>query len=302
MHDAPDPLFVIVNPQSGSIDEKTVAEMRQALDHARIEYELAEVAPGSDVEDLARDAVARGFRRIVAGGGDGTLLAIANGIRDTGEECELALIPGGTANLVASALAIPADPDEALEVALRGDVMRLDLGECGGRCFVLGLGVGLAERMIAKTDERRKAQVGRIAYAWAALQDVGAKPQPYVLHLDGLRREVDAVAVVVANVGGITENVKFAPDAQPDDGLLDVCVLHRFDAEDALSLGVSTLAGKLQEEDAISYYPAREIRIEAQEALPVQMDGDETDLRTPLDMRVLPGALRLRVPSQRERR
>jgi diacylglycerol kinase (ATP) len=289
---------VILNPKSGSVDSGTKTDLRQTIEKAGVSHKILEMKEGVDGEKLAGQAIKQGARHLIASGGDGTVMAVMNAILKSGEDVLLSVSPGGTANLIAAALEIPTSVEESVQVALYGRECRIDVGKTGDRYFALGIGIGLAEKLVSGTDDAIKDRIGRLAYAWAALKNVGAKPGHFkLIPAQGDAQDIEAVGIVIANVGGIGDRLKFAPDAKIDDGLLDICVLHRLGFLDAARLAVKVMFGGLEDDRAVSYLQWPSVTVESQGHWPVQIDGEDGEFSTPLKAEAIRNALRLTVPS-----
>ena len=299
------PLIVIINPKSGDGDDDFRADIEKAFKENGATYEIRETKPDLSGEELAQQALKEGARDIVACGGDGTIMSVVNGIAraqaESGEgDCTLSIVPGGTANLVATALQIPIDIEESVACAAgkKSEERTIDLGRCEQYYFVLGVGVGLTERVISKTSSKEKEKLGKLAYVKSMLGDLGARPHQIKFKLDERSsRRSRGVAIVVANAGTIGGKLDFAPRAKMDDGVLDLCILHSFGFRDLLRIIWHSLTGKLDKERSVSFYQARRIEIETDPPQRVQVDGElEEDLKLPLVAEVVPQALRVRVP------
>lgn len=293
-------LIVILNPKSGSSGPDFRAQIEAALQKRSAAYEIRETQPELGAGEIARAAIQEGATHIAAAGGDGTIMSAVNGLGREGT-AKLSIIPGGTANLLATALSIPADPDQAIEIALNGEERLLDLGECGDKLFALGLGLGLTERLVSQASAEEKEKLGRLAYLKAMLQELGAKPNRFEFQLDENEPQLAAgVAAVVANAGDIGGGLHFAPDAKMDDGLLDLCILHRFYWRDFVRLLWRGLRGDMKRDRVVSFYQAKKIRIESRPPLDLQIDGEVVDMHTPLEAKVRPHGLRMTVPREAE--
>ena len=288
------PLAVIFNPRSGSVDKETKSDLRESLEQSGRQFQMYIVEEGMDAETLALESIKAGSKQLLASGGDGTVMAVINAILKSGEDVVLSLSPGGTANLIAAALEIPSDVDEALKIALNGSEKRVDVGKCGDKYFALGVGVGLAEKLVSGTDEETKDKLGRIAYALAALKEMGTPARAYHLVGPGGPRTVHGVGIAVVNVGGIGGRIRFAPEGKVDDGLLDVCVLRRLGIWDAIRLASKALLGGLEDDRAVDYYQWPGVQI-ATEGLFLQIDGESVEDLTPVEITVIPEAVRVTV-------
>lgn len=300
-------LIVIVNPTAGDGDDNFRDDIENALKKCGANYQIRETKPDLTGAELARRALDEGARDIVACGGDGTIMSVVNGIARAQAEggdsnCTLSIVPGGTANLVATALKIPIDIEESVACAAGQtcDEKTVDLGRCEQFYFVLGVGVGLTERVISKTSAKEKETIGKLAYVKSMLGDLGARPHHIKFKLDERSsKRGRGVAIVVANAGTIGGKLDFAPRAKMDDGLLDLCILHSFGLRDLLRIIWHSLTGQLQHDRSVSFYQAKRIEISTDPPLRVQVDGElEEDLTLPLVVEVVPNALRVRVPNE----
>jgi YegS/Rv2252/BmrU family lipid kinase len=300
-------LCVILNPRSGSAGDDFRQRVETALQNANAQYEILETTLEIGGKELACEAVKNGARHLVACGGDGTVMAVVNGIGQSGlvnaekePQITLSIVPGGTANLLAGALKIPSDVDDAIATALEGRDLALDLGTCGSTWFALGLGLGLTEKLVSQTSTVEKERLGKLAYAKAMLGEMGLKPHGFRLKLDDQPEQLRAgVGVVVANAGEIGGGFTFAPFARMDDGELDVCVLRRFYFRDVLRLAWRSILGTMPEDRAVDFYQARHVEITCDPPLDLQIDGEEVDKMIPLVADVVPHAILARVPAEK---
>ncbi len=254
---------------------------------------------------MAEQAVRTGVDLVVAAGGDGTVMAVVSGLAGTGTA--LAVVPQGTGNLLARNLDLIADPedlDEALGVAFGGHDRVIDVGEVGERCFAVMAGIGLDAAMMADAPERLKDSVGWPAYVVSALKNLRGERFRVELRIDGakpLRRRVRTV--LVANVGRLQAGLDLLPDAEPDDGMLDVAVV--------APRGVLEWAGLLtrvlrrdtsrtstgDRDRRLELLRGRRISVRTRTARRRQLDGDPIEDGASLEVSVRPGALRVRVPA-----
>ncbi|MGH7445895.1 MAG: diacylglycerol/lipid kinase family protein, partial [Longimicrobiales bacterium] len=224
--------FILVNPAAGQDD---IARLRREIGGAfaarGAAFDLCLTERPGHAEHLARSAAALGYRAVCVVGGDGTLAEAATGLAET--ETPLALIPRGTANQVALNLGIPVDVEAAVDVAVHGVPTAIDLGRIGGRSFALVAGAGLDAAVMATATRELKEKWGFGAYIYAAVKEVlNAAPVRFLITADGNRLEVDAVTVMVANVGELFPGflpIRFPlaprPTSSWTDGMLDVIVV-----------------------------------------------------------------------------
>jgi diacylglycerol kinase family enzyme len=286
---------VVVNPTK----HDDLVELRAAIcaamsDHGWSDPLWLETTVDDPGEGQARAAVAAGADLVLASGGDGTVTACAAGIAGSG--IPLAVLPAGTGNLLARNLGLPLDFDGALAVALTGTDLRIDVGTANGRPFVVMAGVGLDAKMLDSTSEPLKKRLGWAAYVVAALHHLRDRPVRVRLRADGgppLRRR--ASGVVVGNVGWLQGGVPLLPDAEPDDGLLDVLVLTARGWVGWLSLAADVLLRR-GPSGRIARLTVRELRIDLDREQLWQLDGEVIGRTRQLAVTVQAGTLLVRAP------
>ena len=135
----------------------------------------------------------------------------------------LAILPAGTANLLATNLGLPEDLEACVRIGLDGTRRGLDVGKVNGEHFGVMAGAGLDAMMIRATDAGLKDRVGRIAYVWTGAKSVQLDPVEMAIDVDGGRWfEGEASCVLVGNVGDVFGGLSVFRDAVPDDGFLDL--------------------------------------------------------------------------------
>ncbi len=210
--------------KQGYGDRFKAAVSAAAADHGWAAPVWLETTPADPGTAQARQAVAAGADLVIACGGDGTVTACAEGVAGTG--VPLGIIPNGTGNLLARNLGLPLDLRRAADVALTGQVRRVDAGTANGRMFIVMAGIGLDARMLTDTSEPLKKKLGWAAYAISVLRHLGDKPVRIRLTADGGPAvSTLASAVIAGNVGWLHAGIPLLPDAEPDDGKLDAAVI-----------------------------------------------------------------------------
>lgn len=194
-----------------------------------------ETEPDDPGTGMAREAIDRGCAVVIAVGGDGTIRAVAEGLRGTG--LPMALCPQGTGNLLARNLHLTLDNlAESVEAAFHGVDRPIDLGVArwvrpGGKqeehCFVVMAGLGLDAQIMSNTDEDLKKKIGIAAYAKAGVEAVAKNHRMRLTYqLDDQRpHKAKLHTVIVGNCGSLNNNILLLPDAAVDDGVLDVVAI-----------------------------------------------------------------------------
>ncbi len=240
------------------------------------------------------EAVEQGAEVVFACGGDGTVMACAGTL--AGTDVALAVLPSGTGNLLATNLALPSRVADGVRVAIAGARRRIDLGSCGNTYFTVMAGMGFDAQMIDGTSERLKKHIGWPAYVIAGVRHLRRRPMRVRIRLDGgkpLRRR--ARTVLVGNVGKLQGGIPLLPDAQPDDGWLDVAVLtpHTLGHWLAMAWGVLRRRRAVRRMET---FRARHVEVYSNRAQPRELDGDLIEPARSLDVTIRPAALWLCVP------
>ena len=298
--------FIILNPMAG---QEEPARLRRLIGGAfaarKAPFDLAETERAGHATELAREAADLGYRAVCVVGGDGTLAEAATGL--AGSATPLALIPRGTANQVAHNLRIPANLEEAVEVAVAGEPSPVDLGRIGDRVFALVAGAGLDAAVMASATRGMKERWGFGAYVFAAVKEaLTAQPVDFRITADGRTLEVRAVSVMLANVGELFAH--FLPFPVPlgprprsswQDGLFDVVVVAPRNVIDVPGMVWKALGKQFQgDDDRLLHFQAKEVVIEADPPIAVQIDGDPAGV-TPMSATAQESGVRIIAPALR---
>src|SRR5262245_215428 len=186
-----------------------------------------EVKKSAQASSKIRKAVKAGADLVIVWGGDGMVRAAIDALVAAGAGGgALAIAPAGTANSLATNLGIPRNMKAVVDIALRGPRRRIDVAKMNGEHFAVMAGAGFDAMMIGAANARLKAKLGRAAYFWTGLKNLGASPTETRVDVDGRTWfRGPATCVLVGNVGTLMAGVRAFPNARPDDGLLDVGVV-----------------------------------------------------------------------------
>ncbi len=183
-----------------------------------------ETTPDDPGQGQAKAAAKAGVDVVIAAGGDGTVTACASGL--AGSDVPMAIIPSGTGNLLARNLQLPSDPEDALRIALAGTDHQIDVGLANAIPFVAMAGLGLDAEMLSSTSESAKRKFGFAAYVVSVLRHLRDRPiRATITAGNGRPERLRTSGIIVGNVGWLHAGLPLFPDAEPDDGILDVVVL-----------------------------------------------------------------------------
>jgi diacylglycerol kinase (ATP) len=261
-----------------------------------VEWDISLTKARGDAERFARQAAAEGADIVAAYGGDGTVMEVAQGL--LGSSVPLAILPGGSANLMSVELGIPKELEKAAQITVDPESLTrlVDVGLAGDIYFLLRIGTGFAARKVAYADRNLKNRFGVLAYSVAAVKSIkDTKSAHYRITLDGKVVETDGVTCLVDNAGNMgIQGFQPAKEIRVDDGLLDVLLLGSKGLGYLVSSGAALLDAS-KSELLIEHWQARHILIEVDPPQPAQVDGEMVG-DTPISAEVLPGALKVIVP------
>jgi len=214
----------ILNPHAGN--RKKREDLVDLIDHymspSGYTYEFAYTVEAGDATRISREAVNEGFNIIVAVGGDGTVNEVANGLIHSNGQ--LGIIPRGSGNGVARSLNIPLTVRQCLEFLFNPRITTIDVGKVNHRHFVGVSGIGF-DALIGKKFQNFGVR-GPIPYFFISLNEfLKYKPQKYFLEIEGKKFEKEALVIAFANTKQYGNGAIIAPDADPKDGYLDVCIV-----------------------------------------------------------------------------
>ncbi len=289
---------IIVNPSSGKGSAlKKALEARNMLREAGVGTELLKTLYPGHARQLAGE-LAASVDVFMSVGGDGTLSETANGVIDSGSSTPIAIVPAGTANVLAKELALPKDLGDQVMLAVEGRVLRLDMGCIGGRYFAMCVGAGLDAAVVAAVSRKRSGRgLSMWHYVVPTVREARRYRHPLLrVRLDGAMVDASATFVVVGNIGSYGGVFRLFRDASPRDGLLDVCCFHGKRLTDFMRYAWVAWRDTLSDLGDVIFFRGKRITLEADEDVPVQIDGDPGG-KLPLTLTVLPMALSICVPA-----
>lgn len=290
--------LVIINPAAARTRAVSVAAVAAAIRSGGWEAEVLATGGPGDARVLAEYGVQQGVDVVAVFGGDGTTMQAAAAL--VGTDVILGVIPGGTGNLLAGNLRIPAAPARAAEVIVRGKPKAFDLGHMerpgGSQYFAVACGAGYDARVMAGTASAMKHKWKFAAYVATTFRLLDElRIARHYITVDGVEYEAEAAMVLVANCGEVIPPfVRLRSGITPDDGMLDVIVLKASNVPESVR-AIWHLLTERAEGEFIRYGRGREVRVVTEPVEPVQLDGEPGGV-TPFTATIVPGAIRVMVP------
>ena len=273
-------------------------ELREVLAREGVSDPLwYEVKKSRHAPEYARRAVAQGTDVVFIWGGDGMVQRCIDAV--AGTDAVMAILPAGTANLLAMNLGIPDDLTEAVRVGLRGDRLLIDTGSVNGEHFTVMAGAGFDARMIKDADGDMKNRLGRAAYLYAGIRNLGARRMKATVEVDGRRFfEGRASCVLAGNVGKILGGVEAFPEARPDDGLIELGVVTAKNPVEWARTFARLALGQAEASPFVQVTRGERIRIWFGRKLPYELDGGARPAVREMRIKARPGSIKVCVPAK----
>lgn len=286
---------LIVNPTSGRGKAgRIVAEARARLVSMGCDVEVSASDSAMHASELA--AAASGRHEVVAAvGGDGMVAYVAQGV--IGTPAALGIVPSGTGNDFAANLGYARrKPLDACAVIARGARRRVDVGRIeGGRAFLCVAGGGFDGEVNREANSIKHLR-GTAVYLIATLRTLRRfTPARFTVTLDGEERSFDGMFVAVGNAASYGGGMRITPDAKPDDGLFDVCLVGAMGKGSLVSQLPRLFTGGHVRHPAVQILRARRVSLAADRPFTLYADGEDAG-PLPATLTLEPAALDVVAP------
>jgi YegS/Rv2252/BmrU family lipid kinase len=296
-------LSIIINASSGTNDKEDARKrLAEIFADAGVDARISLAQSGDEIVKRAQEAARDDCEVVVAGGGDGTINAVASEVIKT--EKLLGVLPLGTLNHFAKDLHIPLDLEAAAQNIIAGHAVNVDVGEVNDRIFLNNSSLGLYPSIV-RHREQQQERLGRgkwPAFVWATLNVLRRYPFLDVrLSTDEKNFVRRTPFIFVGNNEYEMESFNVGARACLDAGHLSLYMAHRTGRLGLLRFAFRALFGGLRREKDFDALCTTEIFIKTRhQHLRVATDGEVTMMQTPLHYRVRPAALRVLVPENKE--
>lgn len=298
-------VLIVSNQAAGQGESGLFAFVRELM-RRKCEITIRTLSAQTPLDLVLRDA--ESFDRVIAAGGDGTVSGVAWELRDSG--VPIVVFPAGTMNLIALNLRMPITPGDIADVTLAGVPVLTDMGEITAedstgarttRGFVTAAGAGFdADIMDGAQD--LKPLLGFGAYFVSAMQILQPTVARFGLDLDGKLVETEGIAVVLVNFAKMLFDLSLTHDSSAHDGELEVVVIRSKSVAGLVPAVWAAMLDRIGDHPgrsaSLETHRAREVKVTAEPALPMQFDGELMEVMTPFEGRILPGAATFVVPER----
>jgi YegS/Rv2252/BmrU family lipid kinase len=244
---------------------------------------------------ILQNEIEVGAKTVIIGGGDGTLSACANDLAES--SVAMAVLPLGTGNTFVRSLGIPVNLPEAAHTIAEGHVEAVDVGRVNGRVFLNSVALGLSAKIAAALDGDTKKRMGLLAWPVVGARVLWSH-RPLILKVTAAEKtfHVRTHQLVIVNGRYVAGPIASSPDASLQSGRLDVFVLGGARHRSLVRTGWEWIRGRHTHSVDSRYFTTRALRVESvRRRAEASVDG-EINEHTPLELEVLPRALRVVVP------
>lgn len=281
----------IINPFAGIKHKKRIpALVERYLDHSRFEYAIHYTQYRGHATELARKAVEDKFDIVAIAGGDGSVNEAALGV--LGSDCALLILPYGSGNGLAHHLGYPRHIANVIQLLNNNHRKRIDVGCINAQPFVSLVGIGF-DAFVAKVFDREKTR-GFLTYAWASMKSLFAyKPFDYNITYDGGIITGKAYIINCCNSSQYGYNIRIAPDAKVDDGILDVVIIRDIKKWRAVLLVFQVMFRSRSMEKCMQRFQCRRMHLETCGYTYLQIDGETVHKAKEYTFTIQPAALQM---------
>lgn len=285
---------IIVNPVSGVRKKNVIGNYaKRILDGEQFDYDIVYTKKAGHATELARKASVEKYDVVIAAGGDGTINEVAKGLVHT--NTRMGFIPIGSGNGLAHHLKISTNPASALEAINRFNIRKIDTVKINNEMFVSIAGIGFDARIARKFSKSKHR--GFLAYFGIVSREYPYyKPKKYQLVIDGNPLFKKALLISFANSNQFGYNTQIAPDAKIDDGLIDVCIVHKVPLIELPIIAHLLYWNQIDKSKYVEIIKAREIKVLQNRNRYINLDGESVKLGKQLNIQIDPMSLNIIAP------
>lgn len=294
-------ILFIVNPVAGKGKSNSVVKnIKEKMMAFNVPYKIKMTTRKKEAEEIAKNAVCNGYKKIVAVGGDGTIYEVVNGI--VGSKALLGVIAAGTGNDFVRTVGIPNDLEEALKTIVYGKTRAIDCGKVNNRYFVNVASIGLDAEIVKETENIKQYLSGSGAYIGGLLKTLFTfKYKDIHMNIDGMKKKKNITLVAVANGKYYGGGMKIAPMADIEDGDFQVCVVDKVSKLKLMGVFPKIFSGKHVHCDEVGLYKGRQVNINSQESLSINLDGDIIGKSFDIRFEMIPKGIKVLVPEYKNK-
>ncbi|MCD7034372.1 diacylglycerol kinase [Metabacillus sp. GX 13764] len=268
---------IIYNPTSGrEAFKRFLADVLMKFEAAGYETSCHCTTCEGDATEAAKLAAEREYDLVVAAGGDGTVSEVINGLSGFEKRPQVGIIPVGTTNDFARAIAVPRDDIlAAADAIIEGKAHAIDVGKVNGTYFINIAGGGRLTELTYEVPSKLKTMMGQLAYYLKGIEMLPSiRPSEVVIEYDGNRFEGEVMLFLVSLTNSVGGFEKLAPDSSLNDGLFDLIILKKANLAEFIRVASAAMRGEHMNDDLIIYTKANKIKVTSNEKMQLNLDGE----------------------------
>jgi diacylglycerol kinase (ATP) len=290
-------ILFIANPVAGKGRAKEIVPIIERICFEKgIDHKIRYTTRPKEAIELAKEAAAFGFERIIAVGGDGTLNEVLNGV--AGRSSSLGVIPAGSGNDFVRTIGQSKNIEDVIYQNIFGKIKAVDLGRCNGRYFINVASIGLDAEVVVKAQGAKKFVSGESAYLAAIINTVLTyRGKRTKVKIDDISFEEDTLLMAVANGKFYGGGMLPAPNADFEDGYFDICFVKNIPKLKILYLFPKYIKGQHEDIKEVSFYRGKKVSVTSEEGIAVNIDG-ETFVNKKVDFEIIEKGINIIVPDK----
>ncbi|MDK2977856.1 MAG: diacylglycerol kinase [Bacteroidales bacterium] len=287
-------ILFVINPVSGKKSKDFVpALIKQIFYEEHYDLKIIYTLFSGEATHIVKQYFNKGYKKVVAVGGDGTVNEVASAITET--DAVLGIVPTGSGNGLARHLKIPMNIKKSLGIIKKGHPIKMDFGMINDRKFFCTTGVGFDAHIgyiFSKANDR-----GFANYLKATLSEFRRyHPERYEISMNGTTYIRDAFLITFANASQYGNNAHIAPKAKINDGKLDVSIMKDFPIVSAPNLGTRLFIKNIDKSHYVETFQCKKIVVKRKKPGVVHFDGEPLEMGEILNIKVVPTGLNVIVP------
>jgi len=289
--------LIILNPVSA---KGRTMELRKEIESEfkkqKLDYQIHISKSLQDIMNATKKNLKNGFTNFIGVGGDGTIHYMANIL--AGTDKNLGVIPTGSGNDIAVNLGLPSDVKSCCRIIKKGATKRLDLGLINDKYYYLCIaGSGFDSQVNDLANNTRLPVKGPAKYSYSVYKTLTTfKSKKFFMDYNNSRREIFGMMITASNMPSYGGGMRITPDADPEDGLFDICIIKRMSKLHFVKVFPKVYEGKHIEDSNVEIFRTSYLKLDSEYRFSVFADG-EYICKLPASFKMVPKKLNFIVPS-----
>lgn len=260
-----------------------------------MDYRLHISRSTDDIINITKNDLEKNFSNFIAVGGDGTIHYMANVL--AGTDKKLGAIPTGSGNDITSCLGITSDIEKCVLTIRKGKIKKIDTGIINDKYYYLCIaGSGFDSQVNYLANNTRLPIKGGLRYSYSVYKTlITFRSKKFFINYNNNKREIYGMMITASNMSMYGGGMKITPDASPEDGLFDVCIIKKMSKLHFIKIFPKVYEGKHVSDENVEIFKTSEIALDSEYPFSVFADG-EYICKLPATFKIIPGNINFLVP------